>query len=557
MYNEAMSQEIYTIKIAGPAGAGIKSAGQILAKALIKSNYNLYDYSEYPSLVRGGHNTYQVSFSSQKVSFPHYQVDLFFAIAPGHWQQHLDEFTKNTIVFSDEKCDSQKCNFISLPLGQIAQEAGGAMTINTVCLGIASFLYNIDLKIIQDIVVKQYGKYAEINTKALELGFKYAQQNFPKLQQKPKTNKTQKCPSYNDGNEAFGWGFLKGKGDFYAAYPMTPATGTLHFLAAKKEEYKINVVHPEDEIAAANMVVGASFAGARAATGTSGGGFALMVEAISLAGVTETPSVFYLVSRPGPATGLPTWTAQGDLLFAINAGHGEFPKIVLSPSSHQEAFEMGVEALNLAATYQTPVVVLNDKMLAESGANTLDFSKQKPKVEYCAINKTPKSDFKRYSFDTKTGVSPLTLPGTPSGEYLSNSYEHDESGLSTEDPKLTVKMVDKRAKKLKSMLQDIPKPIIYNMKAKKLIIAWGSVASAVIESGLKDYAILQIKTLWPINKDIAKIINAYKEVVVVENNSTSQLTTLLKSQFNFNPTKIIVKYDGRPLFPEEIYEKLK
>lgn len=551
-----MLKKVYTIKIAGPAGAGIKSAGQILAKALIKTNYSLFDYSEYPSLVRGGHNTYQVSFSPEKIFFPHYKVDLFFAIAPGHWQKHLDEFTKETIVFSDEVCSEKKCNFISLPLKKMAQEAGSEMTINTICLGLASFLYNIDFKTINDIVVKQYGKHAEINSKALKLGYDYAKDNFAKLQIKPKTNKSQKSPSYNDGNEAFGWGFIKGKGDFYAAYPMTPATGTLHFLAAKKEEYKINVVHPEDEISAANMVAGASFAGARAATGSSGGGFALMVEAISLCGVTELGAVFYLVSRPGPATGLPTWTAQGDLLFAINAGHGEFPKIVLAPASHQEAFEMGVSSLNLASKYQVPVIVISDKVIGESGVNTLDFEKEKPKIEYFDLAK-PGDDFKRYSLKTNTGVSPLTIPGTPKGEFVSNSYEHDEYGFSTEDPIMTTKMTDKRAQKLKSMTKDLPKPIIYNPNSKKLIITWGSVTGAVLESGLTDYAILQIKTLWPINKDLEKIINAYKDITVIENNSTSQLTTLLKSQFNFNPTKIIVKYDGRPLFPEEIYEQLK
>lgn len=521
-----MNHVVYTIKIAGPAGAGIKSSGQVLAKTLISLGFHIFDYTEYPSLVRGGYNAYFISFSKEKVYSIHQKVDFDVSIND---------------------------------YATLAKEIGNPLTANVIALGSIAYIFNIDLEALKKIVSIQYGKYAEINIKAIDLGFEYASKNLvdKKINIEFPKNKVELANNYNDGNEAFGWGFLKGEGNFYAAYPMTPSTGTLHFLAAKQEEYKITVIHPEDEIAAINIVSGAAFAGARAATGSSGGGFALMTEALSFAGVAEIGLVVYLVSRPGPATGLPTWTAQGDILYAIHAGHGDFPKIVISPATHQESFEFGVIALNLAAKYQVPVIVVSDKMLGESAADTPNFALECVIVEHANIIKDPEVPFKRYSMNTKTGISPLTLPGTKNGEFLSNSYEHDEFGYSTEDSEITIKMSEKRHQKLISMIPDLPKAELSNEKAKKLIIAWGSVAATVKEANLENYALLQIKTLWPIDKELEKIINKYDDVTVIENNQTSQLTVLLKSQFDFNPTKIITKFDGRPFFPEELNEKLK
>jgi 2-oxoglutarate ferredoxin oxidoreductase subunit alpha len=253
-------------------------------------------------------------------------------------------------------------------------------------------------------------------------------------------------------------------------------------------------------------------------------------------GVSEVGAVIYLVSRPGPATGLPTWTAQGDLLYAIHAGHGEFPKVVLSPSSQQESFELSRLAVNIAVKHQVPVIFVSDKMIGESASDTTDFATEKEIIE----------------------KSPRILPGTIGKEFLANSYEHDpDCGYSTEDAALTKKMVDARLAKINQLLPDLPEPTIYNPQSKNLIITWGSVTGAVLEAKLSDYAIMQFKTLWPINPKIKTIIDAYKNITVVENNATSQLTTVLKSQFDFNPDKIIVKYDGRPFYPEEINEYFK
>lgn len=562
-----MSQKVYTIKIAGPAGMGIKSIGQLFSKILIAHGFNLADYSEYPSLVRGGHNTYQISFSLDKIFAPHYQIDAFFAINPGHWQLHQSEFSNKTLIFSDEEninpSGNRKGIFYNLPLKTLANEIGSPLVVNTISLGVAVYLLGFDLNLTKEIVCGFYQKFSDLNARAIQSGYDYAKVNFSKckLDLKTKINSKTDHQLY-EGNESYSWGFLAGGGNFYAAYPMTPATGALHFLAAKQEAYPyLKVIHAEDEIGVANMAAGAAFAGARAAVGTSGGGFALMNEAVSYCGVAEIGLVFYLVSRPGPATGLPTWTAQGDLMHAIYSGHGEFPKVVIAPGDIDESFEMGYQSLNLAAKLQTPVIVVSDKFLGESSASTNNLSKIKVKIDNGNIETKPSPDYARYKF-VSNGISPLTVPGIPQGQFLANSYEHDEFGFAIEDAQLSQKMFDKRQAKNKLAIKLAPKANLFgNHTAKTLIISWGSTKGPILEA-LKnlphkdDFAFLQIKTLWPINPDIKKIIDGFNKTIIIENNGTGQLVTLLKSQFDFNPTKIHLKNDGRPFFPEEIIKFL-
>lgn len=554
---------VRTIKLAAPAGLGIKSGGQLLSKILIASGFNIKDYNEYPSLVRGGHNTYQVSFSDQTIFAPHFHVDLFFSLLGGHWQAHQSEFSKDTLVFGDEQYspDDQNATFLNLPLKDLSQQSGNSQTTNTICLGVITYLYGLNPKIAKDLIAGQYAKFVDVNLKAFDLGFHFAENNFSRFKQNFSLPAAKnKNPILCDGNESLGWGFLQSGGNFYAAYPMTPATGVLHFLAEKQKEFKITVLHPEDEIAVANLAAGAAFAGARAAVGTSGGGFVLMDETISFCGVAEIGMVFYLVSRPGPATGLPTWTGQGDLLHAIYAGHGEFPKVVLAPGSQAEAFELAVEAQNLAAVLQTPVIVLSDKYLGESSGNVSDFSKIKVEINHGEIITNPPAGYRRYSLKTQNGISPFTFPGTFGGEFLSNSYEHDESGFATEDGELAKKMTAKRMQKQVTAQKLTPKNLLFGPKtAKKLIISWGSTTAPVLEAlkDLPDYVFLQIRTLWPSDPGLPKIIKKFKNITVIENNQTGQLTTLLKSQFDFHPDRQILKFDGRPFYPEELFSQLK
>ncbi|MFH1602149.1 MAG: 2-oxoacid:acceptor oxidoreductase subunit alpha [Candidatus Shapirobacteria bacterium] len=558
-----MASKVITIKIAGPAGLGIKSSGLALSHILLDQGYYVADYSEYPSLIRGGHNTYQLSYSLQEVKAPYSKIDLLFSLKIGHFKPHLKEMKKEGLIFCEEK--NAKVKFI--PLEKLAAKAGNSVFKNTICLGVAVYLLDLDFKKAKNTLKQFFPKKTKENLKAFQLGFNFAQENFPVLKQKIEIAKINKKVKniFCDGNEAFGWGFLQGGGNFYSAYPMTPSTTTLHFLAAKARDYKIKVRHAEDEIGVANMAAGAAFAGARAAVGTSGGGFALMTESISFCGITEIGLVYYLVQRPGPATGMPTWTSQGDLLFYIFSGHGEFPKVVLAPGDQEESFEMGHQALNLAENLQTPVIVVSDKYLGESAQTVADFAKSKIKIDRGRLieraSDLPKN-FARYNTKHQCGRSFRTIPGVKNGEFLANSYEHDKFGFVAEDAKTAQTMAKKRMRKLKTALRLTPKPALYGPKNfEKLIISWGSTKGPILAAldllHNQKIAFLQIKTLWPIHPEVENIIKKAKEKIIIENNQTSQLTTLLKTQFDFKPDKKILKFDGRPFFPEELNDQLE
>jgi len=543
-----MPSTTFSIKIVGPAGTGIKSGGLLLSKILLAHDLNLIDYSEYPSLVRGGHNTYQLSFSSQKIYSVSQKIDLFFSLAPGHHQQHQPEFCPKTLILTPK----------NLPLDQLSPKVS-----NIICLGITAFLLDLDKKTCHQLIKTQYPKFFVSNLKAFNLGLDYAENKLSDKKIKLNTPSTVKKRKLYDGNQAFSWGFIQGGGNFYAAYPMTPSSGVLHTLAPLQKDHKIKVVHPEDEIAAASLAAGAAFAGARSAVGTSGGGFALMNETVSFCGAAEIGVVFYLVSRPGPATGMPTWTSQADLLYAVHSGHGDFPKVVLAASDQRDSFDMGVAALNLAAQLQTPIIVLSDKFIAESSSGLKDLSIVKVKTKSGRLlSKTP-ADFKRYNWSAKDGVSPRTIPGVVGGEFIANSYEHDQFGFSTEDKNTAVKMRQKRAKKLATALRLCPQPIFLGSPtAKKLIISWGSTKGPILQalSQIKDknsFALLHLRTLWPINPNLKLLIKPFQKVIVIENNQSGQLTQLLKSQFDFNPDHQILKFNGRPFFPEELVSKFK
>jgi 2-oxoglutarate ferredoxin oxidoreductase subunit alpha len=521
----------WTIKIAGPAGTGIKSVGLLLAQILNESGYFLKDYSEYPSLVRGGHNTYQVTFSAGEVYSVHKMIDIFVSLVPGHWQEHEKEFTKETLVFSDN--DGK----INLPLGEMCGQLGSTIYGNTISLGLICYLIDIDKDKAKKIVSRHFGEDSP-NLEAFEAGWQWGENNCQKLTVDKGKSKDKKI--IVDGNEAAGWGLYKAGLDMFVAYPMTPATGLLHFLAKNQDEFKMKVVHPEDEIAVASIASGASMAGARTAVGTSGGGFALMTETISFDAMAGLGVVYFLSQRPGPATGMPTWTSQGDLLFAVHSGHGEFLKAVLAPGDQEEAFELGKLSLNLANKFDIPVIMLSDKNLSESSANTIDFEKEKEEII----------------------KSEKEIPGKGQKIKLYNSYEHNEEGFSVENANEAKKSIETRLKKIKAILKEMPKVNLFGSdKAKKIIVSWGSTKGAILEalkemSNKEDFAFLQIRGMWPIDPRIGKIINAFPEKILIENNAMGQLETLLKSQTTVDFTKRILKYDGRPFFPEEIKEAL-
>ncbi|MEK9165295.1 MAG: hypothetical protein AAB525_00330 [Patescibacteria group bacterium] len=360
------------------------------------------------------------------------------------------------------------------------------------------------------------------------------------------------------GNEAIALGALKAGLKFYAAYPMTPATSILHFLASHEHQYKIIVKQTEDEIAAMNMVIGASVAGARAMTATSGGGFALMVESLGFGAMIETTLVCAVVSRPGPATGMPTWSAQGDLRFLTHAAPDEFPRIILAPGDAVEAYQLTFKAFNLADQYQVPVLILSDKLLGESfftveKSQMLEGDYQNSKFKIQNFNQ----NYERYKV-TESGVSARSIPGTRGHLFIANSDEHDEFGYSEEDSENRVRQMSKRMRKLETIVKDdvMDAPKWYGPKnADITLICWGSGKGACLEvmSNVKLVNILHFSHIYPLDIDrVKRELAKIKKSICVEANYSGQFADYLYEKTGFKVDRKLCKYDGRPWFMEEL-----
>lgn len=362
-----------------------------------------------------------------------------------------------------------------------------------------------------------------------------------------------------NGAEAVSLGAISGGCNFISAYPMSPSTGVLIFLSQHAEEFNIIAEQAEDEISAINLALGAWYAGARGMVTTSGGGFALMEEGVSLAGMLELPMVIHLAQRPGPATGLPTRTEQGDLELALYSGHGEFPRIIYAPGGIQDLFYLTQRAFNLADKFQIPVFVLTDQYLMDSYYNTMEFKLTEMDIE--RYTRKTKKNCKRYQL-TKNGISDRGIPGWGEGLVLVDSDEHDEQGRITEDLNLRTKMVDKRLKKFKEIKKDEISPeLVGNKEYEVLIVGWGSTYYIVKEAleNLKDNRVsfLHFKQVYPLPSETEEYLKKAKKVIVVENNATSQFSKLLKLYTGIEVKHKILKYNGEPFFVEELVGKLE
>jgi len=368
-----------------------------------------------------------------------------------------------------------------------------------------------------------------------------------------------------DGNSALGWGALSGGLRFYSAYPMSPSTGIMKFLAGQQKDYDLVVEQAEDELAALNMALGGSYSGVRSMSGTSGGGLALMNETIGLAGTTETPVVVADVQRPGPATGLPTRTGQGDLLFAINSAQDDFPLMVIAPRDQEDLFFTGFRALNLADKYQIPVIILSDQFNADSSKNIKEFDFDSLTIERNIISSDDENveNYKRYKF-TEDGISPRAYPGQFKGEtVLVDSDEHDEEGHIVEDAETRTKMVDKRARKIDKLIEeDLQEPNYYGDEdIDYLLLTWGSSygpareAYQLLKEDDINVGLLSFNDVWPLPKDKLKELAEDAELVTVELNSTAQFKSLIASETLIDVENSILKYDGRPFTGKEIYQR--
>lgn len=540
------------ILIGGQAGQGSDKTSLLLAKAFISLGYYVFNYRDYPSLIKGGHNFNVLKVSDQPVYSHENFLDIIIALDQKTIAIHQKDLRKEGFILGDK--DLRADNLVAVDLEAVLKRLKAPPIFgNNVLLGALFKILGLSLASLEKVFEKEFGQKAVLLAKSAQEGYQAVKEReklFPA---------SEGGQYYLSGSQAVASGALAAGLDIYLAYPMTPATGFLHLLAAQQEKEKIAVFQLENEIAVINAALGASYAGAMTMVGTSGGGFALMSEAMSLSGMAEIPLVVYLASRPAPATGVPTYTSQGDLKFAVNVGHGEFPRVVMAPGDAAETITRTMEALYLAYKYQTLVVLLSDKHLAESGFtfNQLGKATVKPSRQ---IVSHPKTDYKRYLF-SKNGISPRAVPGQ--GPFVrATSYEHDQFGYTIEDAEGTIKMNDKRMKKLAGLEKEINQlqPVKVYGRAKNLIIGWGSTKGAILDAlkQLDDYRFLQISYLRPFPAAaVRKEIEDSQAVVLVENNVTGILAEIIREQTGLVIEKKLLKYDARPFTSQEIIKAIK
>ncbi len=564
----------YTVVIAGEAGQGIQTIGGMLAKVFARSGFHVFTHQDYMSRIRGGHNFYQIRFSDSPVHSSKRSIDLLVALNLESIEIHRERLNEYGMIVYDAEFIKRRFDdqmFLDVPFEGISRDRTNTRVMaNTVATGAVLGMLGMELKVFEGIIKESFKKKGEDviykNIDAARAGFDYAVTRCLKCNFSVPL-KTDRGNLLINGNQAIGLGAIASGCKFYSAYPMTPSTGIMIYIASKAKDYGIVVEQAEDEISAINMALGASFAGVRAMTGTSGGGFALMVEGLSLAGMTETPIVIAEVQRPGPATGLPTRTEQADLLFLLHAGHGEFPRVVFAPGSPEQAVYLTNRAFDLAEKYQIPAIILSDQYLADSqwtyerlNIEALVYHDYRIRAEKFKQMK----GYRRHQI-TDTGVSPLAIVGDSENVVVTDSDEHDEDGHIIEDSETRIRMVKKRLGKLDLLKKEISPPEHYGANAPEyLLIGWGStyglLKDCVDRLSKKDsIAMLHFSQIYPFpeNRDFLRLIINAKKTIAIEQNATGQFSRYFRAETGMNFDEHILKYDGRPFMIEELVEEVE
>lgn len=564
--------DLYSFMIGGPAGFGIKSVGLVFARVATRSGYETFTYSEYPSLIRGGHNVVQTVVSKEPVYAPVKHTNFLVALDQNTIDLHRDELVDGAGVLFDKglnlKTDGLKdgVHVFEIPLLDLVRENGGQEVMrNTMATAAVMALLGADLKHFKDLVAAEFAhkppEVTELNHKMIDVGYEYAKENFKDtvsdvLAPKEKVEKRMVI----NGNEAAARGAIAAGLQFAAIYPMTPTSNTLHNLAPHQEKYGFVYKQPEDELAAIGMAMGAAHAGARAMVATSGGGMALMSEFCSLVGLTETPMVMLEGMRGAPATGLPTWTEQGDLKFALNVGHGDYPRIVLAPGDSKEVFECMMQAFNLADKYQTLVIVISDKMTLESDQSYPLFNYDGYEVDRGKLSFMKVEDYKRYEV-TEDGVSPRSPVGT--GNFMiANADEHDEYGYANEEIDNRNAQMEKRMRKLeKCIREDMQGPELFGSDdAQVTIVSWGSNKGSILEAMKELPQVKYVHNIWMNPFPAAAMRDELQKanyLLGIECNISGQYLDVVAEKTGVRVQDTMLKYDGRPIYPEEIIDKVR
>ncbi|MFH7321274.1 2-oxoacid:acceptor oxidoreductase subunit alpha [Desulfurivibrio sp. D14AmB] len=561
-----MAQDI-NLLIGGEAGQGLVTIGQLLGKALLRTGHEFFASQSYHSRIRGGHNTFAIRAGGAGPFFAAREsIDILVALNAETVELHRGQLTDRALLIVDAAHAPKLPGVIPVPFAELGPEK----LWNTAALALLGQILGLPPTSLYRVVEEMFGaKHPEVlaeNREIMEKSREWAKTGVPAHDftlTAPTPHSRQRL--LLNGNEAVALGALAGGLKFCAFYPMTPATSIVVELITHAEVMGCVIEQAEDEIAAINMAIGASFAGAPAMVATSGGGFALMAEGVSLAAMTETPVLIVVGQRPGPATGMPTRTEQADLEFVLHAGHGEFPRAILAPGSIEECFTLSARALDLAERSQSPIFLLTDQFLADSARPVAPFDPTA--VTPVKIGTDPQSvatPYRRYLL-TPDGISPRLLPGLSKHLVVADSDEHDEEGHISEEHDLRIAMVEKRLRKLELLRRETVAPTLEGEKgAELLLVCWGSSlgpvreAAATLRAQGRRVATLHFSQVWPLlPEQFLATLQAAEKVVCVEGNATGQFARLIRRETGFVMTERIGRYDGLPFTARFILERLQ
>jgi 2-oxoglutarate ferredoxin oxidoreductase subunit alpha len=552
-----------SIVLAGEAGQGIQTIETMLTTLAKKGSYQVFATKEYMSRVRGGCNSTEIRISGGRVTTRIGRIDILVALTKAAIPHLGGRITDRTLVVG-EKAVVDYEGMADVPFTALAGQLGNPIYSNSVAVGVVCGLLRLDRSVCRDGIAELFARKGpevqEKNAEALLLGYERGLELGRSVAIEIAPSPDAGGDIMLTGAEALSLGAIAGGCDYVCAYPMSPGTTVLTTMADYSKTFDIVVEQVEDEIGVANMALGAWYAGARALVSTSGGGFALMTEAVSLAGMIETPLVIHLAQRPGPATGLPTRTEQGDLNLAIHAGHGDFLKVVLAPGDLEEGFELMRAAFELADRYQSPVFVLSDQYYVDSYYMTPPFAVPDRPAARATVRTGP--EYRRYALGSPDGLSPRGLPGQGEGIVCVDSDEHDEGGYITEDADTRVAMVAKRLAKIEAVRADLIPPRLYGGEGgyRVLLLGWGSVKRPIIEAlaalGRKDIAYLHFPWVYPLPGGIAEYMAKAEACYAVEGNATGQFADLVEQAALRRLDGRILKSDGYQFTVEELAERI-
>lgn len=572
-----------SLKVTGAQGQGINSVGEMIAKGLKRAGHHVFGYREYMSVIKGGHSSYQLDICDRHIESSETKVNILVCLNYIGLQRDLSSLKQDGILlhlipgwkFSDadkKLFEERNITVLYLPMEKILKEMKSRPIVgNVLVTSVLWCLLGRDHENLKAMIKEQFGhkgeKIVELNFAFVDRGVQYKDEEAKEIALTlPKADSAHKDDLLVVGSEAMGMGLLHAGCRMYCGYPMTPSTPLLDYMSGHQNETGIVIKQAEDEITAMQMVSGAMWMGTRAATSTSGGGYDLMSETLSLNGITENPSVLVLAMRQGPATGLPTWSGQGDMLLSVFGSHGEYPRLVMAVSDAQDSFDLMPEAFNFAEEYQLPVTVLTDKNIAEGLFMQPPYDLKKAQMrrgnlvtDQKELDQLESSD--RYNAAAEGGISPRWLPGAKAATYCLQGDEHDSEGNVDETSENAIAQMDKRMQKMETMKAALPEPELIGSDAPEtLIVSWGSNRGPIVDamSELGDsVGYLHYTYLWPLKTEkLTELMGKAKKTIFIESTHQAQLAKLIKMETGLEFDKTILKYDGRPFFVDELRELL-